>query len=169
MIRRISAYFAALASIVIAHGAIREAPISEFPRLPPEIRRNLQIRGCTVPQSPISRKLIDVVHGHFRDSQHTDWAVLCDARNTGTEMILVYWGGKMSYPVVLTTSKLDHGECGVEISPVGKPFIMEHYRAYGGHKPPPIDHQGINVGICEKASTVSYFYRNHWLTLTGAD
>ena len=26
-----------------------------------------------------------------------------------------------------------------------------------------------NLGICDKASTVSYFYRNRWLTLTGSD
>src|ERR1035437_5604838 len=29
------------------------------------------------------------------------------------------------------------------IRPVGRKFIMDHYRAYGGPKPPPIDHQGI--------------------------
>jgi hypothetical protein len=32
------------------------------------------------------------------------------------------------------------------IKPAGRKFIMDHYRAYGGPKPPPIDHQGIESG-----------------------
>jgi len=61
------------------------------------------------------------------------------------------------------------GGCWPDITPVGKDFIMRHYRAYGGPKPPPIDHQGIDCDICQKASTTLYFYRGRWLTLTGAD
>ena len=41
---------------------------------------------------------------------------------------------------------------------------MDHYRAYGGPKPPPIDHQGIESGG-EKASVVLYCYRGKWLKL----
>jgi hypothetical protein len=55
------------------------------------------------------------------------------------------------------------------ISAVGKKFIVEHYSAYGGPKPPPIDHQGINDAFVEKASIVRYYYRGNWLELTGAD
>jgi hypothetical protein len=46
---------------------------------------------------------------------------------------------------------------------------MEHYRRYRGPKPPVIDHEGIDVGLCDKASIVSYLYQNQWLTLAGAD
>ncbi|MEO8658007.1 MAG: hypothetical protein ABI693_06030 [Bryobacteraceae bacterium] len=45
---------------------------------------------------------------------------------------------------------------------------MDRYRAYGGPKPPPIDHQGIESGG-DKASVVLYHYRGKWLTLQGAD
>ncbi|PYR66590.1 MAG: hypothetical protein DMG20_12690 [Acidobacteria bacterium] len=40
---------------------------------------------------------------------------------------------------------------------------------YGGPKPPPIDHLGINDVFIEKASVVWYFYQGKWLQLQGAD
>jgi hypothetical protein len=55
------------------------------------------------------------------------------------------------------------------ISPVGREFIMRHHQGYGGVKPPPIDHQGIDDAFVGKASVVLYFYRGKWLELTGAD
>ncbi len=55
------------------------------------------------------------------------------------------------------------------IRPVGKDFIMRHFRAYGGPKPPPIEHEGIDDVFVEKASVTWYFYRGNWLRLTGAD
>jgi len=55
------------------------------------------------------------------------------------------------------------------ISPVMKDFILRHYNAYGGTKPPPIDHQGIDDAFIEKASVVWYFHDGKWLKLTGAD
>ncbi len=161
--------FALLSLRAIAQQTIREAPISRFPALPTGIQKNLRSRGCTVPQPPGSRKPENVIRGSFRDPKQIDWAVLCDIRSTNTSMILVYWNQNPSHPAVLGRSPLSNGNCWSTISPVGKAYIMEHYRAYGGPKPPVIDHQGIDVGICEKASTISYFYRNRWLTLTGAD
>ena len=56
-----------------------------------------------------------------------------------------------------------------EIASVGRAYILQHYQAYGGTKPPPIDHQGINDAFVEKGSVVLYFYRQEWLRLTGAD
>jgi hypothetical protein len=55
------------------------------------------------------------------------------------------------------------------ITPVRKDFIMRHYDAYGGLKPPPIDHQGIDDAFIEKASVTWYFQGGKWLRLTGAD
>jgi hypothetical protein len=169
MILRASIIFAVSVLLLAARQELQEAPISKFAKLPDALREDLQIRGCTVPQPPFSRELTNVIRGHFRDTQHVDWAAVCDVRNKDMSMILVYWAGNFTGPAVLNASKLSKGNCWTEIAPVGKAFITEHYRAYGGPKPPPIDHEGINVGICDKASTVSYFYRNHWLTLTGSD
>ena len=155
--------------VLAAQQVTREALISQFPQLPGQVQQDLNMRDCTVPQPPASRKLTNVIQGHFRDSQQMDWAVLCDSRRTHTSVLLVYWSGDPSHAEVVTRSKLKNNSCWTEIAPVGKGFIMEHYRAYGGPKPPPLDHQGINIGICDKASTVSYFYRKQWLTLAGAD
>jgi len=70
--------------------------------------------------------------------------------------LLQSWGdGKMVYSWAIT--------------PVGKEYIMRHYHAYGGPKPPPINHQGINDTFFGKASVVLYFYKRKWLQLTGAD
>ncbi len=56
-----------------------------------------------------------------------------------------------------------------KIEPVDKAYILEHYKAYGGEKPPPMDHHGINDIFFGKASTVLYFYQGKWLHLQGAD
>jgi hypothetical protein len=46
-------------------------------------------------------------------------------------------------------------------------YILDHYRPYGGPKPPPIDHQGIECSS-GMASSILYFYKGKWLTLQGA-
>jgi hypothetical protein len=166
---RVLPCFAVSGCLLFAQQVIREAPISAFPQLPETVRNDLRTRACTVPQPPAYKTLANVIRGHFRDPRHIDWAVVCDSGAKKTSMLLVYWGDNPSQPAIVYPSKLSNGNCWTEIIPVGESFIMEHYRVYGGPKPPPIDHEGINVGICDKASTVSYFYRNRWLTLTGAD
>jgi hypothetical protein len=55
------------------------------------------------------------------------------------------------------------------ISPVRTGSIMQHYQAYGGPTPPPIDHQGIDDAFIGKGSETWYFHRGKWLKLTGAD
>ena len=154
---------------VNAQEEIQEAAVSRFAALPGVLRQDLRNRGCTVPQAPGSRKLENVIRGHFRDPLSNDWAVVCDVRSRNTSMILVYWNASAFRPAVIGKWPLSERSCWTMISAVGRSYILEHYRAYGGPKPPPIDHQGIDVGICDKASTIAYFYRNQWLTLTGAD
>lgn len=163
--------FAALSLAALSQEKIPEAAISRFPALPDEIRQDLRDRGCTVPQPHTGHTgpTENVISGHFIDPKQIDWAVLCDARSTNRSMILVYWAGEPSDPTILGKELLVGGPCWRTIYTVGKPYIMEHYRRLGGPKPPVIDHEGIDVGICDKASTISYFYRDRWLTLTGAD
>ena len=166
--RVLIACLAVFGCLLYGSEGIRQALISEFPQLPEGVRKDLRVRGCTVPQPPNTKKLRNVIRGRFRVPQEMDWAVLCDMQAKGTSLLLVYWGGRASAPAILFKSRMSD-QCWSDINPVGGAFIMGHYRAYGGPVPPPIDHEGIDVGICEKASTVSYFYRNRWLTLTGSD
>jgi hypothetical protein len=57
----------------------------------------------------------------------------------------------------------------IEISTVNQRLILGHYRAYGGPKPPPIDHNGIDDAFLEKASITWYWREGKWVQLQGAD
>ena len=138
-----------------------------FSELPKTLIAELQRRGCTIPQPHTDRRA-NVIRGQFAQPGQTDWAVLCSAR--GFSSILVFWNASGRNPVEVgkwpepdSTVIYDHF-----IKPVDRKFIMDHYRAYGGTKPPPIDHQGIESGG-EQASVVLYYYRSKWLKLQGAD
>jgi hypothetical protein len=87
----------------------------------------------------------------------------------GSTSLLVFWNGSDANSVELGKTSDDANRLfDWFIRPVGRKFIMDHYRAYGGLKPPPIDHQGIE-SAGESASVVLYYYRGKWLTLQGAD
>jgi hypothetical protein len=118
----------------------------------------------------------NVIRGQFAKPGQSDWAVLCSV--DGISSILVFWNGAAKNPAVLSTGKdIDRLQGWVgdtivyscALSPQGKDYILEHYKAYGGPKPPPVDHQGIDDAFYGKASVVRYFYKGQWLELTGAD
>lgn len=159
-----------------AERRIVRLPPAAFPELPGNVVRELQRRGCTIPQTAYSKKPHNVIRGDFaRPGQH-DLAVLCSVKGVST--ILVFWNGSEKNPAEIAPledriflqdippEKIGHSR---EISAVGREFIMRHYAAYGGTKPPPIDHLGIDHAFLEKASVVWYFYAGKWLKLTGAD
>jgi hypothetical protein len=96
----------------------------------------------------------------------------------GTSRILVFRNGSEKDPAAIAAREdriylqgTDATTAGYSrgISAVGKDFILRHYKAYGGPKPPPIDHQGIDDAFIEKASITWYFYDGKWWRLTGAD
>ncbi len=164
-------------------GKLREAdlqvtrlPPSAFPELPRSIRRELERRGCTIPHVWADEKPQNVIKGEFTRKGQTDWAVLCSLNRVST--ILIFRNASEQHPSELAReSDIDKLQ-GVggdaigysrAISPVGQQFILDHYRVYGGPKPPTIDHQGINDAFVEKASVVHYFHAGKWLQLTGAD
>ena len=131
---------------------VRLSPTA-FPELPGKLSLVLQQRGCTIPQ-------VSMLERHNVSS------------------ILIFWNGSEINPGRIAEAKdIDLLQSARDnkiiysrsITPVGKAYIMEHYTAYGGPKPPPIDHQGINDAFVEKASVVLYFYQGKWLKLTGAD
>jgi hypothetical protein len=154
---------------------VRLSPTA-FPEVPHNVVRELQRRGCTIPQEAFTKKPHNVIKGEFARPGQTDWAVLCSVKGVST--ILVFWNGSENNLAEITALE-DHiflqgittDEVGYSrgITPVGKDFIMRHYNAYGGPKPPPINHQGIDDAFIEKASVTWYFYGGKWLKLTGAD
>ena len=149
---------------------------SAFSEIPINIVRELQRRGCTIPQTVYSKKPHNVIRGYFARPGQTDWAILCSVKGVST--ILVFGSGSEKNPAEIATLEdriflqgISPDKTGYSraITPVGKDFIMRHYDAYGGEKPPPTDHQGIDDAFLEKASVVWYFYDGKWMKLTGAD
>ena len=158
-----------------AQRQIVRLPPAAFPELPRNVIRELQRRGCTIPQPPSASKLHNVISGAFAKPGQTDWAVLCSLKGVST--ILVFWNASEKNPAEIATMEDRTFLQGISperiaysraISTVGKDFIMRHYNAYGGSMPPPIDHQGVDDAFLEKASVTWYFY-DKWLKLTGAD
>lgn len=159
-----------------AQRQIVRLPPTAFPELSRKVIRELQRRGCTIPQPPSASKLHNVISGAFAKPGQTDWAVLCSLKGVST--ILVFWNASEKNPAEIATMEDRTFLQGISperiaysraISAVGKDFIMRHYNAYGGPKPPHIDHQGVDDAFLEKASVTWYFYDGKWLKLTGAD
>jgi hypothetical protein len=157
-----------------AERRIVRLPPTAFPALPGHMVTELQRRGCSIPQEAYTRKPNNVIKGEFGKPGQTDWAVLCSIK--GVSSILVFWNGTDKNPASIAPLEdriflqgITANDIGFSrgIAPVGKEFIMRHYQAYGGNKPPPIDHRGINDAFIEKASVTWYFYGGKWLKLTG--
>ena len=148
-----------------------------FSQLPENIVSFLQKKNCTVPQSFFSSKPHNVIRGQFTKSGQFDWAVLCSRNRVSS--ILVFWNGSTNSVAEIASSPDNDflqtidgaGKIGFSrmIEVVGSDYILEHYREYGGKKPPKIKHQGINDAFVEKASSVHYFHRKKWINLQGAD
>ena len=96
----------------------------------------------------------------------TDWAVLCS--KPGSTSLLLFWNGSATNSAALAKNPDKTERIDWFIRPVDWKFIIDHYRAYGGPKPPPIDHQGIESGG-DSASVVLYYYGGKRLKLQGAD
>ena len=158
-----------------AERQIVRLPPAAFRELPGAVVRELERRVCTIPQTVPERRL-NVVRGEFSKPLQADWAVLCSV--AGTSSILIFWNGSANNPAEVAPVKdidmlqSDGGDRIVysrDISAVGRTYILEHYQAYGGPAPPPINQQGINDAFVGKASVVHYLFEGKWLRLQGAD
>jgi hypothetical protein len=118
----------------------------------------------------------NVIKGEFSKPGQTDWAVLCSIG--GVSSILIFWNGSTLKPAEIEKApdqdrlqswggdKIVYSRA---ITPVDAKYIQDHYQAYGGEKPPPINHQGVDDAFVGKASVVLYLDRDKWLHLSGAD
>lgn len=148
-----------------------------FSRLPKNIVSSLQKRNCTVPQTFGNPAPHNVIRGQFARRGQFDWAILCSRNRVSS--ILIFWNGSTrSVAEIARAADKDYLQTIDEnanigfsraIDVVGRSHIFAHYEEYGGRRPPPIKHQGINDAFVEKASSVHYFYRKRWLRLQGAD
>jgi hypothetical protein len=156
---------------------IRRLPPRTFRQLPAAIVEKLEARKCLIPQYPYIKTPHNVIRGSFTGEKLNEWAALCSRR--GTSSILVFQADTAKLVAEIAATKDENylqvvdgsGTLGYSrvISAVGKDYILEHYKWYGGPEPPPITHHGIDDAFAEKASVVRYFYRGKWLELQGAD
>lgn len=149
---------------------------STFPDLPIELIKQLEKRGCTVPQVFDTPEPHNVIRGQFARKGQTDWAVLC--LKNGKSSILIFWGKPARCPSELAVSEdrvflqsIGNGRIGYSrrIDVASKNDILENYKQYRGSLPPILDHQGIDDRFVGKASDVHYCYQGKWLKLSGAD
>jgi hypothetical protein len=151
-----------------AERKIRKLSPSDFRRLPVKISKELIRRGCAIPQITIegleTREPHNVVRGEFARKGQKDWAVLCSRR--GQTAIHIFWGRPTRCPSVIGAAPDDAARF---LDVADAKYILVHYEAYDGPKPPPLEHEGINDGFAESASQVWYCYRSKWRVLQGAD
>jgi hypothetical protein len=149
--------------------------VEDFPKLPAPVAAVLRDRHCTIPQPARNGPARNVIAGEFFNGQK-GWAVLC-ARD-GHSSILVFRNASDNTPDEIAPAAdsgfIADGPEGKplylrQISAVGRKFILDHYSAYGGPKPPPIDHNGIDDAFLEKASVTWYWHKGKWMQLSGAD
>jgi len=162
---------------------VRRVAPGEFSAIPPGIVVALRARGCMVPQTswgvtPNSPQppLQNAIRGEFFAKGQEAWAVLCSIG--GSSSILVFHDRSGARPEEIAKGEdrnylQGDGQGNMvysrEIDAVDRKYIMDHFRAYGGPEPPPIDHQGIDDVFLGKASVTYYWYKGTWRQLTGAD
>lgn len=158
--------------------AVERTPES-IQRLPPGIRMDLAERKCLVPKYKAFTDAGDKAYttGHFRSKTSRDYAVVCHIPARRVQDVLVYsnsagaWKGEVIAPGTFDPApNVDKCEAGVGVAT--PEYILEHARAYAPEELkhlPNLDHEGVNIDICDKASVVLYFDRGKWLRLQGAD
>jgi hypothetical protein len=156
---------------VSANRPYRRLSPNAFPDLPPAIAARLRARTCLIPQPAAAGAPGNVIRGEFFEKGKLAWAVLCLTQ--GSSVILAFQSDTDAHPAELAPAPdqnyVEDGAYARQISAVDRKFMVEHYRAYGGPEPPPIDHQGIDDAFLEKASVTYYWYQGQWRKLTGSD
>jgi hypothetical protein len=162
---------------VAAEREIVRLPIDEFPELPLAVANVLRAKRCTIPQSyDFGEKKHNVIRGEFFRRGEEGWAVLCSVG--GSSSILVFRSEQDPQPDELGKAE-DFGYLQTQggekigfsriITAVDREYIVRHYEAYDGPKPPPIDHHGIDDAFAGKFSGIHFFHQGKWFPLQGAD
>lgn len=155
---------------------VRRLSPRDFRLLPAAVVESLEARKCLIPQYHHDKTPHNVIRGSFTGAKQKEWAVLCSRR--GSSSILIFQADTVKLVAKIADAEDDNYlQADVDgklyfsrvISAVGKDYILEHYKAYGGPEPPPIRRHGIDDAFAEKGSVVRYFHRRKWLELQGSD
>jgi hypothetical protein len=157
----------------------KERAPGSIQQLPTEVRRDLVKRKCLIPKygGEVGTQEGAFTTGHFRSATPVDYAVVCHIPALKVQNVLVYsnadgaWNGE-----VIERGTFDpapHADkCEATVGVATSKYILDHARAYAPEELkhlPRLDHNGVNVGICEKASIIFYFHQGRWLRLQGTD
>jgi hypothetical protein len=155
---------------------VRLAP-SRFGDLPAAVRRELERRGCSIPQTYTAKagRPDNVIRGHFISPTTTDWAVLCSRQRRST--LLVFRGGGVGKIDELAPGDdvgrlQDTGEGRIGYSRaigVASPDDIREHNRNPTTPLPAILHEGIHDAFIEKGSVIWYWSDNRWLQLAGSD
>jgi hypothetical protein len=148
-------------------------------QLPEGVRRDLVNRRCVVPKYKgyVGTKDQAYTKGHFRSGTSVDYAVVCHIPSRKIQDVLIYsntegaWNGEVISPGTFDPSP-QADKCWATIDVATSKYILDHARAYAPEELkhlPRLDHNGVEVGICDKASIIHYFSKGKWLYLQGAD
>lgn len=155
---------------------IKRLSVSEFPDLPPEVKRKIEAKGCNIPQAFVSNKPHNLVKGSFASKNSQDWALLCSKE--GKSSVFVIWGEKEACPSEIAINEdknflqaIDEKNIGYSrvLAASSKEEILKHQKNYGGTFPTKLDHQGISDGFVEKGSEIHFCEKGKWLALAGSD
>ncbi len=172
----------AAADFARADSAIVRLEPSAFTALPSPIRRDLERRGCRVPQSFADTRPHNVVRGALSGPGPNDWAVLCSI--AGTSRVLIYGGaprpGGAGPDSLALQPDATYLQSGVQDgSPwrigfsrritVATPTLIRSYAKGSRASVSRVDHAGIEDSFLEKASRIFYFSAGRWRMFPGAD
>lgn len=150
---------------------------SDFKNLPRSIAKYLNNHGYKIPQPYFYKsggKKYNAIKGRFYSPNKYDWAIICSKENKSRVLVFISGSTKnidtiLEFEDRVGLQCIDSLEFSLGIEVVGKKYIMDCYKAYGGPKPPPINHDGIEFIYYQKASKIYYNYKGKWLELQGAD
>jgi hypothetical protein len=155
---------------------IRHLPVSSFPDLPAAIEKQLDLRGCLIPQTFEAHRPENVVHASLERPGSSDWAVLCSAQ--GAVSLLVFFGDGSSQPFTLASAPetervQTHDPSGVlgfnwAIDPASPQGV--HDAQLGMRHPPQrLDHDALADTLVDRHTVYHFYLKNAWIVLEMQD
>ena len=144
------------------------------------MRRDLEARGCLVPQPWDARAPQNVVRGAFTAARAREWAVLCSVR--GTSQILIYRSEQAGTGRVVDS--LERAADGAWVQGIGggrwgysrllRVLPRGQTRRWredgeGNPIPRPVDHDALEQVFLDKAAEAFYFAAGRWYRTFTAD
>jgi hypothetical protein len=82
------------------------------------------------------------------------------------------WNGELVFGAGTFDPSPHADKCWATVGVATPKYILDHAQTYAPEELkhlPRLDHSGVEVGICDKASSIAYFGKGKWLYLQGAD